>query len=661
MASRAQMLKFTPARRRRCAERPGPPGQRGPWRNCGGGRVPGQVRVPPGHGVPPRGPPVNPPACPSSRTPRGWEQAPTMLFPAARAGGAAAPPGRAPGRAEPELLDLGELSGGRSRACCSRTACRAQPHPVGRLGPARRPHRADAAAGARRRARRRARPRRDRLRERHGALSRVTSRAGLPLRALDRRLLLPARDDRRRRARRLLDSATAALIDRAVPRLTCRDPAESWTSGQWMTERTGGSDVGASPRPGAPGGDGQLAALRHQVVHLAPPRARWRSRSRGREGNPPGGRGLALFYLELRDAERRSSTASWSNRLKDKLGTRKVPTAELALDGTRADAGRAASPTASATSRRCSTSPGRGTPSAPSSGMRRGLALATRLRAPARRVRRAARRQAAPRRHARRPAGGVRGRLPAGVPRRRAARPRGGGETTDEDEPLLRMLTPLGKLTTGKQAVAVASEVLEAFGGAGYVEDTGLPRAAARRAGAARSGRGRPTCSPLDALRALAAPGLGVARARGGAAVAAGGTRARRHGRGGGEAAAHAAGLARGRAATPGRRARGGARRFALTLGRALELALLVAHAQWWIVHGRGGRVRRRPGGSRARASSSWTPAWTRPTRGSSARPPDPPGRQAGRGAFSRPAAAAESGRVTPGCTSPTPGRRGRP
>ena len=31
------------------------------------------------------------------------------------------------------------------------------------------------------------------------------------------------------------------------------------------------------------------------------------------------------------------------------------------------------------------------------------------------------------------------------------------------------------KLTTAKQAVAVASEVLEAFGGAGYVEDTGLP------------------------------------------------------------------------------------------------------------------------------------------------------------------------------------------
>src|SRR5690606_28165345 len=49
------------------------------------------------------------------------------------------------------------------------------------------------------------------------------------------------------------------------------------------------------------------------------------------------------------------------------------------------------------------------------------------------------------------------------------------GEITDSEMRLLRLLTPLVKLTTAKQAVAVASEALEAFGGAGYVEDTGLP------------------------------------------------------------------------------------------------------------------------------------------------------------------------------------------
>ena len=53
------------------------------------------------------------------------------------------------------------------------------------------------------------------------------------------------------------------------------------------------------------------------------------------EGNPAGGKGLAMFYLELRDAEGRLNGLR-VDRLKDKLGTRKVPTAELMLEGTRA-------------------------------------------------------------------------------------------------------------------------------------------------------------------------------------------------------------------------------------------------------------------------------------------------------------------------------------
>ena len=39
-------------------------------------------------------------------------------------------------------------------------------------------------------------------------------------------------------ARTLIASKNQALIDRAVPRLTSRDPDQAWTSGQWMTERT---------------------------------------------------------------------------------------------------------------------------------------------------------------------------------------------------------------------------------------------------------------------------------------------------------------------------------------------------------------------------------------------------------------------------------------
>ena len=50
------------------------------------------------------------------------------------------------------------------------------------------------------------------------------------------------------------------------------------------------------------------------------------------EGNGPGGNNLALFYVETRDADG-ALNGIRVERLKDKLGTRKVPTAELTLDG----------------------------------------------------------------------------------------------------------------------------------------------------------------------------------------------------------------------------------------------------------------------------------------------------------------------------------------
>lgn len=36
----------------------------------------------------------------------------------------------------------------------------------------------------------------------------------------------------------------ASPVEEAFQRLTSRDPKRFWTSGQWMTERKGGSDVG---------------------------------------------------------------------------------------------------------------------------------------------------------------------------------------------------------------------------------------------------------------------------------------------------------------------------------------------------------------------------------------------------------------------------------
>jgi hypothetical protein len=165
------------------------------------------------------------------------------------------------------------------------------------------------------------------------------------------------------------------------------------------------------------------------------------------------------------------------------------------------------------------------------------------------------------------------------------------GELDASGESLLRVVQPLAKLTTARHAVAGASEVLEAFGGAGYVEDTGLPELL-RDAQVLSIWEGTTNVLALEVYRAvLRADALPPALER---------IRSRA------EAAAHASlreasGVAL-RAADhleswwSDAAVRGpwlheaSARRFALTLGRALALALLIEHADWAIANDRDGR-----------------------------------------------------------------------
>src|SRR5207247_3842673 len=76
------------------------------------------------------------------------------------------------------------------------------------------------------------------------------------------------------------------------------------------------------------------------------------------------------------------------------------------------------------------------------------------------------------------------------------------GVAHEGDERLQRVLTPVVKLTTAKQAVQVASEALECCGGAGYVEDTGLPRLL-RDAQVLPIWEGTTSVLALDSLRVL--------------------------------------------------------------------------------------------------------------------------------------------------------------
>jgi acyl-CoA dehydrogenase len=312
------------------------------------------------------------------------------------------------------------------------------------------------------------------------------------------------------------------------------------------------------------------------------------------DGNPPGGKGLAMFYVETRDENGRLQPQGITvNRLKDKLGTRKVPTAELMLEGTPAqlvygpgDGVRHIVPMLHLTRTWNAVSA--------VAFMRRGLALA--------------------RDYARK-------RVAFGAPL--AQQPlhldtlaelqaefeaafqltfflvdlMGKDEVgeIDEDEALLRrLLTSVVKLTTGKQGVAVASEVLEAHGGAGYVEDTGLP-VLLRDSQVLPIWEGTTNVLALDTLRALAKEPQSLAvlaRTVDNCVADVTDDQLAAAGRVAQTAVAHAQiwlqeSFAAGRPVVEA-----GARRFGLTLGRALSLALLVEQAHWSLTQQQDGRSR---------------------------------------------------------------------
>jgi len=382
-------------------------------------------------------------------------------------------------------------------------------------------------------------------------------------------------------AKTLRVSGNRELIDRALPRLSSRDPETFWTSGQWMTESTGGSDVGLSETVARQDEGGwRLWGRKWFTSATTSPMALTLARP---EGNGPGGRGLALFYLETYDADGRLARIR-VDRLKDKLGTRKVPTAELTLLGTRAipvygttDGVRNIAPMLNVTR----------TWNAISSValLRRGLALARDY---------AAKRVAFGAKLCEKPLhldtlAGLQAELEgAFLLVFRVAELLGreeAGEASESELRLLRALTPVTKLTTAKQAVAGVSEVLEAFGGAGYVEDTGLP-VLLRDAQVLPIWEGTTNVLALDTLRALGEDGLARMAEEVESCLAPVHDPDL-------ETAAHAARRALERASAWLRDASGRgrpaleaeARRFALTLGRTLELALLVAQAQWSLDH----------------------------------------------------------------------------
>ena len=371
----------------------------------------------------------------------------------------------------------------------------------------------------------------------------------------------------------------------AFAHLTTRDPSRFWTSGQWMTERTGGSDVSGTSTVACRDADGgyRLHGTKWFTSATTAQMALTLARLEGEERRA----GLSLFYVELRDPDAGSLRGIRVERLKEKLGTRALPTAELTLDGAPA---------------RLVGGPGHGVRRIASvlnvtrlynavcavAGMRRAIALATDY---------ATRRVAFGRPLAAQPlhvetlaamavehAGALHLTFHLGELLGREEC----GEASEEEQLLLRLLTPVVKLYTGKQAVTVASEALEAFGGAGYVEDTGLPRLL-RDAQVLAIWEGTTNVLALDVLRAAADRGdaLGAFHAaasrrlaaladpalRGPAARVADALR---------RIADYAAGVA---SSGDAELRQAGARGFAFALARTFTAALLLEHAEWSARH----------------------------------------------------------------------------
>ncbi|KAL8606019.1 hypothetical protein ACOMHN_024524 [Nucella lapillus] len=254
------------------------------------------------------------------------------------------------------------------------------------------------------------------------------------------------------------------LVERALKRLVSRDPSRFWTSGQWMTEKRGGSDVARGTETVAvEQTDGSYSLYGYNFYDFFKIMTFTLARVVDKQGHTvEGTKGVSLFYLEVSDEGR--GVAGISNmltltRLHNSLSASSV--------------------------------------------MRRMVNLARDY---------STRRQAFGRvlkdypLHVQTLASmevETRGASLFALELSRLLGRHEVGEASETESLFLRLMVPVMKLYTGKQAVAVTSEGLECFGGQGYIEDTGLP-SMLRDAQVLSIWEGTTNILSLDALRAIA-------------------------------------------------------------------------------------------------------------------------------------------------------------
>jgi alkylation response protein AidB-like acyl-CoA dehydrogenase len=311
-----------------------------------------------------------------------------------------------------------------------------------------------------------------------------------------------------------LSQNVRSQLQQVFEHLTSTNPEHFWTSGQWMTEKAGGSDVSGGTQTIAvpskspePWGDYELHGVKFFTsstdsnMSFALARIVQSTHQTSNLDKIP----LSLFLVRMRDPNSGKLNNIQVHRLKKKLGTNPVPTAELTLYGTRA---------------LLVGSPGQGVKNisymlnitrtwnavVASSYMRRAVDLARDYST--RRV--------------------VFGKKLCDIPlhSRTLARLEAEvracmhltfdairridelefrelkGSSSSENDLMLRLFIPIIKLYVTKQDVASISEAMECIGGQGYMEDSGLP-VLLRNAQVLTIWEGAPNVLSMDVLRVL--------------------------------------------------------------------------------------------------------------------------------------------------------------
>src|SRR4051794_3699915 len=253
-------------------------------------------------------------------------------------------------------------------------------------------------------------------------------------------------------ARVLTRHGTPEQIARVVPHLASSDRDTLWTGGMFLTERAGGSDVGANETVAR---DGRLTGQKWFCSNVDADAVLITARP---EGEPAGTRGLRTYLMLQRD-----NPGITIERLKEKLGVRSMPTGEVTLRDAPAE------------------EVGSFHAIADMMNMSRLYNAVASCAVIGRAIHEA--RWYIERRNA---FGRPVIEWPLALETMMDLEAEHAGamlltfETIDAlqrgDERLLRILTPIAKAVTGKLAVPCVSEAMELIGGNGYIEESPMPR-----------------------------------------------------------------------------------------------------------------------------------------------------------------------------------------